>query len=104
MGPFGALYSLGPIKGGSCQPPGLIVLHCSAWVGWLFVACIAASSSGQMVNSVSAGRLHVAADSYGSSDEQQLLVARRRSSPAVSVYRSPASLKAGHGENRSVCG
>lgn len=103
MGPFSALYSWGPIKGGACQPLGLIVVHCSAWVGWLFVACIAVSSSGQTVNSASATTLHVAADPYGSSDEQQLLVARHRSSPAVSIYRS-GSLKAGHGENCSICG
>uniref|UniRef100_A0A3Q2ZQX7 Laminin G domain-containing protein n=1 Tax=Kryptolebias marmoratus TaxID=37003 RepID=A0A3Q2ZQX7_KRYMA len=98
MCPFGALPSRGPVK------RGLIVLYRSAWIGWLIMGCVAASSSGQLVNSVSATRLQVATDSYRLSDERHLLVARRRSSPSISIYRSPATLKAGHAGTTYIFG
>lgn len=98
MCPFGALPLRGSTKRGPCRPSGWIALYHSAWIGWLFVACVAASPSGQLVNSLSATRLQVATDSFGYSDERHPLVARHRSSPSISIHRSPATLKGGHGK------
>lgn len=98
MCPVGASPLRGSMKRGSCQPSGLIALYHSAWIGWLCVVCVAASPSGQLLNSLSATRLQVATDSYGYSDERHPFMVRHRSSLSSSSHRSPATLKGGHGE------
>lgn len=55
---------------------------------------------GRMENSVSATGTHVAGASYAHTEQQhRLYVMRYRSSPSMSIYRSPASLKADNGKN-----
>lgn len=102
MCPIDALHLRGPMKRGSCQAPGLVALYQSAWIGWLILGCVAASAkqssslSGKLENSVN--RPPVETASYAYPEQQHLHVTRHRSSPPVSIYRSPASLKGGHGE------
>lgn len=102
MCPVSALPLQGPTKGASCQAPALIVLYQTAWMGWLILGCIAAptkqSSSllGRSENSVSASGPRAAV--YAHTEQHD----PHRSSPPISLYRSPTSLKGGHGKCQNV--
>lgn len=98
MCPMGVSPLRGLMKRAPCPAPALIVLYQTAWMGCLILGCIAAPPPGRSLNSVSATRPQVAAASYAHPEQHHLRVTRHRSSPPVSIYRSPASLKGGHGE------
>lgn len=104
MCPVSALPLQGPIKGASCQAPALIVLYQTAWMGWLILGSIAAptkqssSLSGRSENSVSASGPQAAAAVYAHTEQHD----PHRSSPHVFLYRSPTSLKGGHGKCQNV--
>lgn len=94
--------SWGLVKGGSSQAPGLIVLCQTAWIEWLILGCIAAPLQGRLLNPLSVTRPQVVAAPYAHPEQHHLCVIRHRFSPPISIYRSPASLKGGHGEWYSV--
>ena len=86
------------MKGSCCQALGFIVLYQTAWMGWLIPGCIAAPPSGSVLNSVIATTPQIAGASYAHPEQHHLRVMRHRSFPPISIYKSPASLKGGHGE------
>ncbi|XP_019122344.2 neurexin 3a isoform X9 [Larimichthys crocea] len=109
MCPMGVSPSRGLMKGGSCQAFGLIVLYQTAWMGWLILGCIAAPPSGRSLNSVrpqvgAAAAAAAAAASYARPEQHHLRVTRHRSSPPISIYRSPASLRGGHAGTTYIFG
>ncbi|XP_062253631.1 neurexin-3-beta-like isoform X3 [Platichthys flesus] len=110
MRPMGALYLRGPMKGTpGCQAPGSIALYQKTWVVWLILGCIAMSAkqgmslSWRSENSVTS-RSRVAAASYARAEPHHLHVMRHRSSPPISMYRPPASLKSGHAGTTYIFG
>lgn len=104
MCPVGALPLRGPATGASCQTPALIVLYQTAWMGWLILGCIAASTKqsssllGRSENSVSATGPQAAAALYAHTEQHH----PHRSSPPIFLYRSPTTLKGGHGKFRNI--
>ncbi|XP_035466613.2 neurexin 3a isoform X5 [Scophthalmus maximus] len=109
MCPVGARALQGPMKGTTgCPTIGFIVHHRKAWVVWLILGCIAVSAkqsttlSWRSENSVTAGpRLAAASYSHAEPHHQ---ATRHRSSPPISIYRPPASLKGGHAGTTYIFG
>ncbi|XP_058470628.1 neurexin 3a isoform X9 [Solea solea] len=99
----------GPMKGATCQAPGLIVLYHRAWVVWLILGCIAATAkrsvslSWRSENSVTPG-LPVAAAPYARAEPHHPHAAGYHSSLPISIYRPPASLKGGHAGTTYIFG
>lgn len=96
MCPVGVLPLWGVMKGALYPTHSLIVLYQTVWMGCLILGCIMAPPLGRSLNSVSATRPQHSMASYP--EQHRLSIARDHSSSPVSVYRSAASLKGGHGE------
>ena len=72
-----------------------------AWTRWLLIlGCMAGWSGSWSAALRPAGRSELAAAGQPQGEQRPSHAGRRRPSPPVSVYRTPALLRGGHGKSR----